>query len=406
MHLKIFIAIHRWFLRCFITAIYSVGSLLQGHCQVRKSSLDNPPINFHVEKAPEWTTLFASDSVWLGGDGLFAISVNGVDTNEPTKNKKTLLVFSDSFWGRRLSGKIVPGGKMINNSVAFIDQKAGKPTNLHFFHGGTKEPKSVFIPSIIPTADASYYWLGDGFVNKENNDSLYIFAYQMKNTKAKVFGFKEIGNSLLIIGKHEEAPFKHYRQLKTPLFIDSTKSKETYSFGAGVLTNTTWAGAPNPDGFIYIYGVRGHKKELLIARVKPKNIEHFDSWKYWDGKTWNSDILKAAGVTSGVSNELSVSPLPKGRYALVFQRNGIDPLIGMRIGETPYGPFGPIIPVYECPEPLQKKTLFAYNAKAHPNLSKKGELLISYHVNSFDFLNDFKSSPEIFSPKFIRIVFD
>jgi hypothetical protein len=39
-------------------------------------------------------------------------------------------------------------------------------------------------------------------------------------------------------------------------------------FGICVLPNTVGAGAPKPDSFIYVYGVRGMNKELVVARVK------------------------------------------------------------------------------------------------------------------------------------------
>lgn len=365
---------------------------------------------FEVKEAPEWTQLFNRDSGWLGGDGLFSIPMNGIDTIGGLKESPALLVFSDSFWGEKANGKIRSGGDMVNNSVALIPPStvgAVKKEKLRFYHGSSSKEKlrAVFIPNTPSSVEGQYYWLGDGFLNQEMQQTLYLFAYRMNNTGAAIFGFKECGNALLAISREDEPPYKHYRQLETPLFVDSTKAGEAYSFGAGIFVNTEWAKAPHPDGYVYIYGVKGQAKELLVARVKPKAIEDFEQWRFWNGKTWNSDILQAAPATSNVSNELSLTPLPNGRYALIFQKNGIEPTIGLRIGESPTGPFGSIIPLYTCPEPARKKTLFAYNAKAHPTLSKAGELLISYHVNSFDFLKDFSEEPDTFAPKFIRIIF-
>ena len=152
-----------------------------------------------------------------------------------------------------------------------------------------------------------------------------------------------------------------------------------------------------------MYGVQGSDKSLLVARVLPKHLEHFDKWRYWDGATWNGDLSKIAGVTDKVSNELSVSPLPDGRYALVFQVGTIGTTIGMRIGSSPVGPFGPIIKLWDTTEALVQQNFFAYNAKAHPSLSGPGELLISYNVNSFDFLNDIKRHPNLYRPRFIKV---
>ncbi|MDB5141977.1 MAG: hypothetical protein JWQ66_690, partial [Mucilaginibacter sp.] len=176
-------------------------------------------------------------------------------------------------------------------------------------------------------------------------------------------------------------------------------------FGAGIYVNTKEAGAPHPDGYIYIYGVRGLAKKLMVARVRPDNFENFTRWTYWDGQTWGNDIAKVVDVTKDVSNELSVTALPDGRYALVFQVDGMSTTVGMRIGKTPYGPFGPIIKLWDCKNDLIKKTYVVYNAKGHPGLSKPGELLISYNINSLDFINDLKVDPNLYRPRFIRVKF-
>ena len=365
-------------------------------------------LNFRVVGALEWTERFNRDSGWIGGDGLFSIPLNSVDTIGGKENTATMLVFSDSFWGRKSNGKLESGGKMTNNVVALVPPGEFEKERIQFFsdHAPDSQRTAVFIPTTPSAETGNYYWLGDGFVNLEKNNTTYIFAYRMKNTGAAVFGFKEEGNALIAIDADDKPPFTRHRQLETPLFVAESEDQEAYSFGAGILVNTAWAGAPSPDGYIYIYGVKGSAKELLVARVSPGEIEDFAKWTYWNGADWDNDIQHVAAVTSSVSNELSVTPLPDGRYVLVFQKNGIEPMIGLRVGESPIGPFGPIIPVFECPEPSRKKSLFAYNAKAHPHLSKKGELLISYHVNSFDFLRDFNEEPDAFSPRFVRLVFE
>ena len=365
-------------------------------------------LNFRVVEAPEWTELFNRDSGWIGGDGLFSIPLNGQDNIGEMENTATMLVFSDSFWGKKSNGKLEPGSKMTNNVVALVPPGEFEKEQIQFFsdHAPDSQRTAVFIPTTPSVEIGNYYWLGDGFVNLEKNNTTYIFAYRMKNTGAAVFGFKEEGNALIAIDADDKPPFTRHRQLETPLFVAESEGQGAYSFGAGILTNTEWAGAPNPDGYIYIYGVKGSAKELLVARVLPDEIENFEKWTYWNGRNWDNDIQHATALTSSVSNELSVTPLPDGRHVLVFQKNGIEPTIGLRVGQSPIGPFGPIMPIFECPEPLSKKSLFAYNAKAHPHLSKKGELLISYHVNSFDFLRDFNEEPDTFSPRFIRLVLE
>ena len=56
----------------------------------------------------------------------------------------------------------------------------------------------------------------------------------------------------------------------------------------------------------------------IIDLILPKDFERFDEWRFWDGKAWVGEMGAAADITNHVSNELSVSPLPDGRYALFF----------------------------------------------------------------------------------------
>jgi hypothetical protein len=112
-----------------------------------------------------------------------------------------------------------------------------------------------------------------------------------------------------------------------------------------------------------------------------------------------------ADVTTDVSNELSLTALPDGRYALVFQLDGMTTTVGMRIGATPYGPFGPVIKLWDCKPDLLKSTYLVYNAKAHPSISNPGELLISYNINSTAFINDLSVDPNLYRPRFIRVRF-
>ena len=90
-----------------------------------------------------------------------------------------------------------------------------------------------------------------------------------------------------------------------------------------------------------------------------------------------------------------------GRYVLIFQVLGLSDKVGMRIGDSPVGPFSEIQEIWRTPE--ADEGLFCYNAKAHPNLSKPGELLISYNTITLDFWNDIQQNAHIYRPRFIRL---
>lgn len=376
--------------------------VLQGNsllCFSQKNT-DLTYLKFSVEDSPEWTNLFQRSSGWFGGDGIYSIPLNGV---EKARKGKTLFIFSDTMVGDIKNGELQPGSTMVHNSIAYLKGGDPRESNFEFLWNKANDgkPTSLFVPKTPATKPGDYFWLGDGFVNHDMNNSIYIFGYRVKNTSDKPFGFAEVGNVIIKIPANSKLPFENQKQIDTPFFLES--DGQNGSFGAGIFVNTKKAGVPNGDGYIYVYGVKGKAKEVLVARVLPAEFEIFDKWKYWDGQVWKQDINKSSAITNQASNELSVTLLPDGRYAMVFQINGISNKVGLRLGAKPEGPFGPIIEIWDCSKDLLTKNLFAYNAKAHPALSKNNELLISYNINSFDFLNDLKTHPQLYRPRFIKV---
>ncbi len=358
-------------------------------------------LHFTVEAAPEWTNLFYRNSGWFGADGIFSIPLSGVDRVGNTGNRETLLLFSDTYIGEVENGRPKPGNRMVNNTVAILQGNTAHPDSIHFYYQTDKNgvPQTFFVPENTG-GKKQHFWLGDGFVNPERDHTLYLFAYHIQITGAGVFDFIEPDVSIVALPKGSRPPFHRQRQIKTPLHIKIPALGEG-NFGAGILANTRWAGAPHPDGYVYVYACIGPDKNLVAARVKPKYFEDFDRWTYWNGSTWTPDIAQLKGITNAVSNELSVTPLPDGRFALVFQVLGLSDKVGLRIGDSPVGPFGPIQEIWRTPE--ADEGLFCYNAKAHPNLSKPGELLISYNTITLDFWNDIQKNAHIYRPRFVRL---
>ena len=113
----------------------------------------------------------------------------------------------------------------------------------------------------------------------------------------------------------------------------------------------------------------------------------------------------ALDVGDRMASEFSVTPLPDGRYINVFQLDALSTTIAVRYGASPTGPWGDAIPVYKCPDTTIGKQVYTYGAKAHPHLSAAGELLISYHVNSFSFAQNVKNA-DIYHPRFVRLPLD
>ena len=371
-------------------------------------------LSFTVSEATDWTLLFKRNSGWFGGDGIFSIPFNGVDSIGAGQNTKTLIFFSDTNIGEIKNGVLMPGFKIINNSAAIIEGNDPDEEKINFYWDKDAEdkPKALFIPTTPESQEGDYYWLGDGFVNHEKGNATYVMAYKIKKVNT-AFGFAIGGSSIIVIPEGSQPPFSDHRQIDAPLFVDGDKIDNGYAFGAGIFVNTEKAGAPNPDGYVYVYGVKNgtapFEKNLMVSRVLPQDFEDFSKWRFWDGSDWSIDInniKNAATITNRVSDELSVTPLSDGRYALVFQDYGIGKSVALRLSLSPVGPFGPVIKLFDCPEPAMDLDYFTYNAKAHPNLSKSGELLFSYNVNSFNFFSDIQLQPNLYRPRFIKIKFN
>ncbi len=379
-------------------------SLLLGCSTKKAGAQQNTNLNtlhFTAEAAPDWTNLLNRKHNWFGADGIFSIPMNSIDT-AGANTPETLILFSDTMLGDIINDSLQPGYQMIHNSVASLRGTSADSNKLRFYWDTVNgKPIGLFTPNTSHAKKGDYYWLGDGFANKKEN-ATYFFAYRVRDTSSAAFGFAEVGNAIIKIPFGSQPPFHDQKQIETPFFLKGTA--ETYgSFGACVFDNTKEAGQKKADGYVYVYGARGKKKEVLVARVKPESFEQFSEWRFWDGTTWNADINKVAAIADRASNELSVTPLPDGRYAMVFQMDGLGKSVGLRLSNHPEGPFGPIIKVWDCHETDSTKNFIVYNAKAHPNLSKKNELLISYNVNSLDFWNDIKTHPNLYRPRFIRI---
>lgn len=366
---------------------------------------------FTVKPATAWTEMFIRQTGWTGGDGIYSIKLPSATSTGQNPNKvkdQVLFLFSDSVIDTLADGQSVTNGfTMIHNAAAVLHglQPDKKSLDFHWQKNKEGKPASLFMPATESgklADDSIYYWLGDGIawsgksmnsatVTSAADPALAIFAYQMITTDSSPFGFKDIGNDLLITDRN----FQVLKTVRMPAL-------ENGSFGAGLYRQKTVdTDQANEDPYIYIYGVRGMGKSLVVARATDKDLVIPANWEYYDGTGWTRDIKNSKDVTKHVSNELSVTRTPDGQYALIFQLDGIQPYIGLRMAPTPYGPFGPMDTIWHCQEPATDTNQLVYNAKAHPALSHEGGLLISYNVNSLTFLKTLKESPNFYRPRFL-----
>jgi hypothetical protein len=163
-------------------------------------------------------------------------------------------------------------------------------------------------------------------------------------------------------------------------------------------------GAP----YLVVFGYRSRKawgNELLAARVQPEHAEDMAAWEFRTQDGWSKENAIAASLAEGLTTEFSISKVeaPTGpRWVMVHSDLFFGHHILMRTSATPFGPWSKPQPVYLIPDISEEKKHFTYAAKAHPELSPPGKLLVSYVVNSFDFGEACRNAG-IYRPRFVWV---
>lgn len=264
--------------------------------------------------------------------------------------------------------------------------------NERFLFGSVTSTPSV--STLHANELSSRLWLQDGIVL---NDKIYLFPILVKD-EGDIFKVHNVG---LI-----ETPIRDERMIyqeaiyhDTPLQVKTPDGGIIY-LGAGILNNI------DMDGYIYIYGYKDLQgRHLVVGRFLPEDIMNFNAWTYFNGVDFTHDINQVASLKNQVSAELSVTYIPsgmyEGKYMLVVMENTTSGRISYAISDTPYGSFGDYVQVYQT-DVSHLRGAFTYNAKLHPALSKPGELVISYNVNTTQL--GALSDARIYYPRFIRII--
>jgi len=368
-------------------------------------------VGFAAEPAEEWTRLFHRREGWTGSDGIYSIPLNGVEAPGRAAETRTLFLFGDTFIGtvdEQTDER--KNTVMINNTLALLDGDRPDPAAVAFlWNREGKTPDSAIVPR-TPNGlahEGTYYWLQDG---TSVGGKFHCFPLIVGPNPDGPEGFQFAVHGVVRVSAPMEADgpdLERQEQADTDLYFQSASGHTTY-FGAAVLPCTEEAGVPDPDGYVYVYGLQNDGvTKLVVARVSAEELERTEKWTFWDGSGWTEHKELCAPIASGVSSELSVSPVTggflDGKYVLVVQQGGVSGnRVAVSVGDSPVGPFGPYVPVHACMEPEEGHGIYSYNAKAHPHLSRPGELLASYNVNTTS-MDAHMAFGGIYRPRFIRI---
>ena len=335
--------------------------------------------NIAVE-AHEWDELLQNPEGWLAADGIYSVQI--------PNTKKILFLFSDTLVGTtRNDGQDFDHFRLVNHSMALMDGNSPEKSRIRFLYDENRNLLGYRC------------WLQDGTIFKGRLwMSGLIFdskTWKPERVDAVSVGLKEGG-------------IPDFADVKIDTTAPLSKRIENMQavFGCAILENS------EEDGYTYVYGYLDHflemsRKDLIVARVKEEKFDDFSAWEFYDGTAWHAEMdcvfRDRAGLTRGVSPELSVSQIPSGPYAerflLVYTPGGISPQLAYRVGETPVGPFSKPVVFYTSDVPTAaQNAVQCYNGKGHPALSTDEALLVSYNVNR---LGALAKRPSEYRPCFV-----
>lgn len=333
---------------------------------------------FEAAAAPELDARFQRTNGWIGADGSFSV---------PLSPCKTVWLFSDTIVGKVQDGKR-SGAKMINNSIA-IQTRGELPM---FFYPTNKagEPQSF----IKPSRGEGHFWI---FHGARNQKGLYFFLHRVKTVNPTPMGFRIIGLSLGRVKNPDDHPSR-WRISQTEVPFSSFADGDRRSFGSAIMEDERW---------LYIYGTINRRSPVVrgtvLARVEKDDLGNFRDWRFYANGEWSKDCRKVTPILSDAPSESSAffdSTL--GRYVYLYSQ-GLKGRIVACTAPKPTGPWSEPVELFQCPEMNWSPKVFCYAAKAHPEIAKPGEWLVTYAANSHNFFELF-TEPRLYWPRFVRVV--
>lgn len=302
---------------------------------------------------------------WTGGDGTYSVKL---------PDGRILWMFGDSFFGKVNPDRSRPNTPLTRNAV--MVQTGETFDGFTSINPGTQEAPAPFIAHAAPPDH--WYWPYDATI--KNGKVQYLLAH-MQKTGSGGFDFKNVSTDLAILSLPD---------LKLESLTPNKYPAGDITFGSTVYEDA--------DGFTYIYGISNAplEKRVHIARAPEGDLTK--AWQYWNGTTW-TDTLSNYVIYKSASDQFSVFK-DGSKYYLVTQEILFGSKIFIAESNALTGPFTNQRILYCTPE--TGGTVITYNAFVHPELSRDGELVISYNINNNDFPAVFRNA-DYYRPKFIRI---
>jgi len=347
--------------------------------------------------------LFAShEKGWLGGDGVYT-------TTLPDGN--SFWSFGDSFFGLstefrnngrptnlpRNAGMIQTGEDSWRDFVVLNEYCSTDPNNTNLYYKGKtwlKHPGSRFTQAQMNNGENEndhFLWPGDGVVIKR--DGKPILQLLWGAIHGEMVGDGRLVAEYSLEGKPGDPGYMKLLRLVDSKGNNVTNASPDYwpsNYGSGVIEGD--------DGHIYLYGSIGTSYGLgaiaIVARTQQFDLT--STWEYYiksgTGEwVWQTAVPTTAEMqrsaiskNSNMSDEWISNPsvFKYGKYYYMCTQNMLDSPIYIFQSSRPWGPFLNRKELYTIP----KEHSVTYNCFIHPQLSRTGELVISYNMNPVDLI--------------------
>ncbi|HEX3647289.1 MAG TPA: DUF4185 domain-containing protein [Pseudonocardiaceae bacterium] len=288
---------------------------------------------------------------WAAGDGTYSTPLpSGLDA----------WLFNDTFFGPTTADDGLPTTAKFTHNSAVLATPGGQPL-VTVTAGSYGHPQSLVGPTPADPTQLNdhWFWNGDGTVD---GAGLQVIEFEQQPTDTPPpFNFQWVATEIATLD-----PVTMRLRAQTP--VPTTGNVQ---WGVELF---------HDNGFTYIYGVEGDglTKYLHLARVPQGRLTSVSAWRYWTGTGWSADPGSSTRVLGDVGSSYGVTR-EGDSYLLTTFGSGLESTIHAYTAPSPTGPFTHEQTVYTAPEAAQG--MYTYNVAAHPEISRPGELVISYNTN-------------------------
>ncbi|XP_037051271.1 uncharacterized protein LOC119085116 [Bradysia coprophila] len=335
-----------------------------------------------AEPLETFNELFFRKHGWLGADGIYSCKIS---------DNLSIWHFADTFIGDRIENKRTDW-TLIRNSVG-IENVHQTLSSFNFYWTTQNSLTDSFY---LPPDGKGWLW-PKAMVYHENK--LHIFLTQLENWGPNpAWDYGPIAAWTAVVENPTDTPTDwKIRYTRTP-FIERSQQRNI-TFDTSILRQ---------DDYFYIYGFsestenEKNIRDLITSRVRVNQFLDYGSYEFYNGTNWVVNFTDASSLFNA-AGEFSVHYDNRlQQYLAVYSDSFPSSDILARTATTPSGPWSKPIKLYSVPEMIGKSNKFCYSGKAHPQMSGRNHLVVSYVCNSF-VMNEVIDDATMYMPKFVRI---